>query len=303
MNTRACRIFLLAGVASVTELSAQDTIIWNSAANATNQMSTGAAMDGGFRFEVGVFSGSFVPTASNKAEWAANWKGHRRASYDTTNKRFAGSFVASDNSVPFSIGANAYVWGFRGSAVSGEWILFRATSWTWPDANSFPPSFQYWEASNATPVVGEIHAADSPVWMESVAVTNAMPPSTSYSQWQADRLTGEPLSSPNQDPDGDGVCNLLEFVFDTPPRTAGAPVSTPVTLVSDCLQISIPRRADHTAVLTVEVSGNLTDWFSGAAHTVVVSDGPAALIVRDLTVLGPAHPRRFIRLRAVLPTP
>jgi hypothetical protein len=293
----------IASIAAMTDLPAQDTIIWNSTANATNLTSSGTAMDGNFRFEVGVFSGSFIPTASNKADWAANWNGHRRASYVTATQRFAGSFVASDNTAPFSIGANAYIWGFRGGPASGEWILFRAPSWTWPDANSFPPSFVSWEAAGATPVLGQINASGSPFLLKSAAVSNAMPPSTSYSQWQAEQLTGEPLSAPNDDPDKDGVCNLLEFVFGTPPKTAGAPVATPITLASGFLQISIPRRLDHTAVLTVEVSGNLADWFSGAAHTVVVSDGPAALIVRDLTALGPAHPRRFIRLRAALPPP
>jgi hypothetical protein len=294
---------MLACIAAMAELQAQDTIIWNSTANAVNHTSTGTTMDAGFHFEVGVFSAPFIPSSSNKADWAANWTGYRRASYDAANQRFSGSFVASDNSVPFSMGANAYIWGFRGDAVSGEWILFRVPSWTWPDATAFPPSFHFWETSGATPVLGQINASGSPFLMKSAAVTNAMPPSTSYSQWQADHLTGEPLSAPHQDPDQDGVSNLLEFVFGTPPRTAGAPVSTPVTLVSGCLQISIPRRADHTALLTVEVSGNLADWFSGAAHTVVVSDGPAALIMRDLTPLGPANPRRFIRLRSVLPTP
>ncbi len=294
---------MLASIAAMAELQAQDTIIWNSMPNAVNHTSTGAAMDGGFRFEIGVFSSPFIPSASNKADWAAHWTGHRRASYDASTKRFAGSFVASDNSTPFIEGANAYIWGFRGSAVSGEWILFRAPTWTWLDANSFPPSFHEWKAADASPVLGQIHPSGSPFFMKSAAVTNAMPPSTSYSQWQADHLTGEPLNAPHQDPDHDGVSNLLEFVFGTPPRTAGAPVSTPVTLASGCLQISIPRRADHTAALTVEVSGNLADWFSGAAHTVVVSNSPAALIVRDLTPLDPANPRRFIRLRAVLPTP
>lgn len=306
MNTRAGRILFFASALGAADLSAQDTVIWNSGANAVNLTSAGSLMDASFRFEIGVFSGSFVPTSANKTGWAANWKGYRRASYDATTKRFAGSFTVSDNTSPFLAGANAYIWGFRGDAQAGEWILFRAPSWTWPDAaliGLVPPSFYEWAAVNATAVVGQINASGSPFLMKSAAVTNAMPPSTSYSQWQAENFAGEPQSAPDQDPDQDGACNLLEFVFGTSPRTAGTPVATPVSLVGGCVQISIPRRADHPALLTVEVSPDLKNWFSGAAYTSVVSDGPAALVVRDLTALDSAHPRRFIRLRASIPTP
>ena len=69
------------------------------------------------------------------------------------------------------------------------------------------------------------------------------------------------------------------------------------------LQITIPRRSDHPALLTVEVSSDLTTWNSGPTFTEVVSDTPAALVVRDLTPLGTGTPRRFMRLHAELPAP
>lgn len=134
--------------------------------------------------------------------------------------------------------------------------------------------------------------------MKSASVTNAAPPSTSYLQWQTEHLPGEPLDGPGDDPDNDGVLNLLEFVFGTLPKTAGAPTVTPVSLVVGKLQIFIPRRIDRPAVLTVEVSPDLVNWSSGPAHTAVVTDDVSGLVVRDLTPLDPANPKRFMRLKA-----
>ena len=131
--------------------------------------------------------------------------------------------------------------------------------------------------------------------------------STTWEQWQFTELAGEALNGPNDDPDQDGTPNLLEYVFGTSPLQAGAPTATPVEIVTLAgqrfLQITIPRRSDHPAELTVEVSSDLTKWDAGPAATEVVSDTPAALVVRDLTPLDDATPQRFMRLRAELPTP
>ena len=125
----------------------------------------------------------------------------------------------------------------------------------------------------------------------------------SFTQWQAQYLAGEPLAGPGDDPDGDRSTNLSEFIFGTPPMAAGPPTDTPVTLSGGYVQITIPRRADRTAVLTVEVSGNLADWHSGPAATQIVDDEEAFLVVRDLTPIVPGHPRRFMRLKAETAAP
>ncbi|MEO7341249.1 MAG: SdrD B-like domain-containing protein [Luteolibacter sp.] len=130
-------------------------------------------------------------------------------------------------------------------------------------------------------------------------------PLTTWEQWQAENLSGEPLNGPDQDPDRDGILNLMEFVFGTDPKSPGATIATPVVLVDVSgqryLQITVPRRIDHPASLTVEVSSDMIDWNSGASNTVVVEDSAAALVVRDLVPFNPANPKRFIRLKASLP--
>ena len=139
--------------------------------------------------------------------------------------------------------------------------------------------------------------------MQSAAVTNAAPPPRHGNNGGPIIYAGEPLDAPGDDPDLDGTNNLMEFIFGTPPKTPGPPVATPVALASGSLQISIPRRSDHVADLTAEVSSDLALWQSGPAHTNVIDENPSSLIVRDLTPLDTAHPRRFIRLKASLPSP
>ncbi len=308
------RLFLVVLTGAVVPVSGQ-TILWNSDANAVNLTSSGQVMDSGFTYELGVFTGTFVPTNTNKADWAANWRVCRRmpyeiarTPYDSAFKRFSNSFTPINNDSPFTIGKATYVWGFRGDAVSSEWILFRAASWSMPDANpSVPPAANAyeWFAKNATPIIGSINFSGSPFLMKSAAVTNVAPPTTTWAQWQVETLSGEPLNGPTQDPDNDGVSNLLEYVFGTAPTTPNAATATPVSLVDisgqKYLQMTIPRRIDHPAILTVQVSSDLSQWNSGASDTVVVADTATSLIVRDLTPFDSASPKRFMRLKASLP--
>lgn len=299
---------MLTGFSSRT--SAQ-TISWFSAPQAVNLMSNGTSlMDGGFHFELGVFKDGFVPTSANTAQWSTHWQKADRCSYQASTKSFGSDYENLDNEAPFTSGATAYVWGFRGGESSGEWILFRHTSWNWPQLEPpGPPGFPLqWSSTSAnTVILGSMHASGSPWLMKSAAVTNSAPPPTSWPQWQSEELAGTLLNGPNDDPDGDGISNLIEFVFGTAPKTANPPVATPSSILDlggqRYLQVSIPRRRDHPATLVVEVSSDLATWNSGTTFTQVVLDGAAALVVRDLTPIGPGSPKRFMRARAIPPTP
>lgn len=258
-------------------------------------------MDGGYEFQLGVFANGFEPTQANAGLWLQFWTPAQTVSYNSTGQRFAGLYQVSDNNAPFTAGAKAWIFGYREGVADSEWILFRSGGWLWPalDPNPIFPIEVDWNAKDANTnsvVIGTIHPTGSPFLMQSAAVQ-------SYAQWQTTDLTGEALDDPEDDPDLDGSSNLLEFVFGTDPKTANAPVATPVALDSGHVVITIPRRIDHLAVLTVEVSGNLVDWNSGDGFTEIIQDDASALVVRDLTSLGPANPKRFIRLKAVLPAP
>lgn len=303
MSYRAA--FWLLALSWAHPLCAQYQIQWLCVPNKTNLTSTGQSMNAGFRFELGVFNGDFVPTPANLAQWAENWnRAGERQPYLSNSNAFIGSYNVPPNAGQFTFNKKVYVWGFRGDAGSAEWILFSDPDWLWPNVDENPPPapvILQWYAQVATPVLGEINASGVPFLMKSAAVTQVAPPDTTWEQWQAEIPNEEPLKGPQDDPDQDGIPNLLEFVFGTAPTAANAPVSTPVSLDSSHLVIAIPRRIDHKSTLTVEVSGNLVDWDSGPTHTQTLADDAGGLVVRDLTPVDPAHPKQFIRLKASLP--
>jgi len=291
--------FLIAALVA-TGVAHGETINWYSPAQKTNLTSAGQAMDGGFQFQLGVFSGGFVPTPGNASQWATYWASPPAASapYDTVSKAFDSSFSFEGNVSPYLIGAKAYIWGRRAGGGGDEWILFRKNDWTWPSGGTMPPDFHEWNAASANEIIlGSLNASGIPHLMKSEAVY-------SYSQWRDGTLSGEPLNGPSDDPDRDGVSNLLEFVFGTSPTVAGASPATTTSFVSisglNYFQISIPRLRNRLAKLTVEVSTDLSHWDSGDSFTAVVADSATALVVRDKTLAVPGAVKRFMRVKAEL---
>jgi hypothetical protein len=273
---------------------AAETISWFSDPMRTNLDGSGTPMDAAFQFELGVFANGFVPTDGNHEQWQIHWSAAQTANYNSTSRRFAESYDVKHNPEPFTAGASAWIMGRRDTATGSERILLRNSNWLWPAPNAL--YFSEWNAKDADIIVtGELNGGGSPFLMRSATLQ-------SFDQWRTEHLAGETLDGPADDADRDGTPNLLEFVFGTPPLISNKPTQTPVSLLDGHLQITIPRRPDRPATLVVEVSNDLIQWSSGPAHTEIASDGPAALVVRDLTPLDSVpHRKRFIRLRAVLP--
>lgn len=280
---------------------------WSSALNSVDITSSGAPLDGSFRFELGVFADGFVPTAGNTAQWSSKWHPAQRVSYNATNRWFSSLFEVVDNAPPFIQGAKGYIWGFRGDEVAGEWILFSRSTWTWPSPNPFNPNIRTWNAKDAdTVVLGTIQSNGEPFLMRTAAVSSSLPPPTYWIDWVDEELAGVALKSPTDDPDQDGVPNLLEYVFGTSPNQAEWFSAATGEWVTEgevrWFQLRIPRRRDRPALLSVEVSTDMKVWNSGEGMTQVVEDSPGWLVVRDLGSSA-SHDRRFLRLRALPITP
>ena len=192
-----------------------------------------------------------------------------------------------------------------GSAAGAKWVKVGDPTQTSQDANRLFPG----NRAALVTVKTDRHAytMPSPWAFGSLIALQQVGGSSTWAQWQATELAGEARNGPNDDPDGDGTPNLLEFVFGTPPLQAGPPTATPVEIVTIAgqrfLQITIPRRSDHLALLSVQVSSDLANWQSGPEFTTVVYDDEAGLVVRDRTPLGADAPKRFMRLRAEVPAP
>lgn len=276
-------------------------ILWSSDSGQTNFDSAGALMDSDFVFELGSFSGGFVPTAGNVVEWSGHWVVADSTNYNTTDKRFNSVYEVMENTAPFTVGAPAWIMGTRGGPAGTERILFRESGWTWPTPSPLNPVTLQWNAKLADQVVlGSVDADGSPFLMQSVKTR-------SYAQWQTTALVGETEIGSGEDPDEDGASNILEFAFGTSPTSAGEIPSMSLEIVDvsgmDYLQLRVPRLRGREVTLVVQVSGDLTSWDSGEAFTTVVTDEANLLVVRDLTSKSTSGGRRFARVKVSLPGP
>ncbi len=256
-------------------------------------------MDGFFQFQLGAFAAGFEPAATNAARWAAHWAPASTAAYHEGNRLFQGQFKLTGNAAPFPVNGKAWIWGFRNGESGSDWILFRHPGWRWPAANPLNPPLLQWNTRDATQVIlGSVSSTGSPFLMKTAAVST-------YEQWRGSELEGHPLAAADDDADQDGVANFLEYVFGTSPLDAASvhrpPVSTVEVSGQRHLQMTVPRVPGRLYDGVVEVSGDLSDWRSGAPFTSVVSEGSDRLVVRDLVPLDPAHPKRFIRFKAMEP--
>ncbi len=296
-------------VVGIATPSKAERINWYGPTFKTNLTSKGEVIDETMVFELGLFKDNFVPTAENVSEWSTHWLAAQRADYSPNGKFFTGIFVVDQTDSPFTGGKPAYIWGFRGGVESGEWILFRKDTWNWPilaadqaaEARN-PLSAREWNAAEATAIVGTIQADSEPFLMKTAKVSDAGSPKTSWDQWAKIYLKGEKRDGMTEDSDGDGINNLLEYVFGSSPKMANQPAAMSMKLVKDgadeFMEITIPRRSDHTAKLTLEVSSDLINWTSGGNVTTTISDTPAGWVVRDLVAHGAGNPKRFFRLKA-----
>ena len=152
-------------------------------------------MDGAFRFEVGVFTGSFVPTLYNTEQWADNWVPAKGVAYSATNRFFTGQFSVVNNTAPFTVGKPAYIRGFRGDAsmANGYFSARRHGRGRRRIRSIRMVSTGVRRMDDV--VLGNVNASGSPFLMRAVAV-------------------------PLGDADGDGVADLWDLANGTVPNLA-----------------------------------------------------------------------------------
>jgi len=111
------------------------------------------------------------------------------------------------------------------------------------------------------------------------------------------------------DPTGSGVSNLMDYYLGGQPGTGVPPSAPSISAVTvggaNYLALTYQPNVNSTDVTAaVQVSGDLSQWNSGASFTTVVSDtttgGVRQVTVRDNVAISAAV-RRFIRLSVSLP--
>ena len=270
--------------------------------------SDGQSLNEDTSFELGIFANGFVPSATNTAQWSPNWVPAQRTKFATKHNWFTSVFNVTNNVAPFLVGAPAYVWGFNGSEAQGQWILFRATNWTWPAADGNRPNPLLWSAKDATVVVlGSLAQANGgAVSLRPLAVANSLPPVTTWGQFKAEKLQNSAHGNPGDDADGDGISNILEFALGTAPNNAAERPASPGTWNrlargpdgKDYLEVRVPRRRDRAVNFSAELSADLATWSGGTNAANTVEDTAEALTLRDKTPIGEGGTQRFMRVKA-----
>ena len=191
----------LPGVAKVIALAlpmcawnagAAQQINWRSLFGGPNYTSAGAPheFDGSFIFELGAFPVGYNPAVEPQAEWAENWTMLDRTEYNASTRFFTDSVLLQNNDAPFTTANKGWIWGF---SPSGEWILLRASSWTWPNAGGGGPGGPggiTWKVQDADEVVmGSVDSDGDPFHMLSADAGSAPAPYVSPEAWRITHFT------------------------------------------------------------------------------------------------------------------
>lgn len=132
-----------------------------------------------------------------------------------------------------------------------------------------------------------------------IAALHAAPNPESYAGWSAANLPPS-FNGPEQDANGNGIPNLIEFI---------APQPLSMQLTGGTTTLNLTRNSAARGVtLIVECSTDLTTWtplatsVNGAAPTGSATISEGSGVVRTLTVQHAASPNRsFYRVRALMP--
>ncbi|HVJ45462.1 MAG TPA: matrixin family metalloprotease, partial [Luteolibacter sp.] len=125
-----------------------------------------------------------------------------------------------------------------------------------------------------------------------------LPPSTNYDQWDvANTVPG----GPGDDPDGDGLDNIIEFMFGLDPHVFSQ-LPQPLSDANG-LTWTLPKQSGAVSdgiAYQVETSGTLGSWLGAGAdggRSTILQNDSSAMVVR----LAPGNTPSFMRLNVTIP--
>ena len=201
---------------SLCQTSTAEDVQWFNSFFSDSRDSHGISLTSEWEFQLGYFADGFVPTNANSHQWSANWISLDATIYNDFTERFFSSY-SNDGS---ALGENAYIWGLNRQLPQNEWVLISNDSWIVPLPGGILPP-QNWSVAEASKVIaGNIDAFGS-IQTESKA---GEPPILNFAQWKLIHFTESEIlagkSNVDQDPDGDGLNNGVEFALASNPMAS-----------------------------------------------------------------------------------
>jgi predicted extracellular nuclease len=128
-----------------------------------------------------------------------------------------------------------------------------------------------------------------------------MPQSTTYAMWQAARVWSSASTAAGDDPDGDGLQNLIEFVLNTDPEVPSAAQLPQVDRVQHELRFEYRQRVKLSGTQIIpEWSEDMASWSAISTASTLQSLGLQTELKRAvISTLG--KDRLFLRLRVTGP--
>ncbi len=301
-------------------LAGNSPVSWQTPANSVILNSSGSPLTGDYIFELGGFKNNFTPSATNTADWAANWKAVGRANYNAVAKRIDAGAVLNNNLDPFELGDRVYVWGYNLTSPSAQWVLISkpvgTMPWVWPDTdNPFIPSSPNYSVTPAETgyvvPLGQVNAGNPATLIQTANVENAAPPKYPFALWVSSNFTATQqmdasLIAATADPDGDGLTNFYEYATGANPNVRTADMALSLANVSasgsQFAQLTMKSNSQAEATIKIQESTSLLNFVDLNPLPLLVQSAPGLLVLRDSSSISAATPRNFYRLQ-VNPAP
>jgi hypothetical protein len=130
--------------------------------------------------QLGSFQSGFTPTADNLSSWGANFQTVGTPGYyDPSGPEWSTSMVLKDNTAPFAVGTQLFLWAFDSKTVGGgsQWLLLTDSSWKLGTMDAAIPS-QDLNFTNGTTAALGLGAFDYSTLSASTFTTAVPEPST-----------------------------------------------------------------------------------------------------------------------------
>lgn len=249
----------LIGCCCALALTAQAGLVyWGSEGFVENADSRNRLWTADFSMALGVFQKGFLPTCENRGQWVAMWIELDLATFDVGEARFAG-VVDVSRPLPSNADSQVYFWAKNGDDLTQgpEWILLTRPEWKWPGAS--PPAYPaltWTTGATVSPILGEAGLNGRHLISARVG-----PVPVAREQWLARYFPDSPASTtPEADPDGDGLNNQTEYFLGSDPSDGSSKVCPRILADGNGVTLSLDRNPYAESTFAIESSVNLHDW-------------------------------------------